>query len=200
MEGFEHSLALSELQYKNLMKGKTVQLTNFQLNNGGVPIRLFKHNYLKIEKAKRNSSGVRIQLEPHEIAMNQEMHGGNLMHKLDKVGNKILKGLRTVGKSGFLQPLMTYGLASAGVDPLGATLASSIATTAVNKGKTVKPAINLPLPKPTAPPAPPVNPQQGSGLMMSTRAAGKGLMMSTGIGKGLVMSTGRGINKKTIIL
>lgn len=196
MSEFSHPIQLSELQQKKLLKGHVVQIKKEQLHGEGLHIKVSKKTHTKIERAKRRSTGLRLRLEPHEL----EMNGGSFKSIMKKVGKNVLKGLKTVGKSGLLQPLMTYGLSSLGVDPASASLVSTVTTKAVNGGKHVKPAFNLPAPpQPTAPPAP-ANPQ-GAGLVLSTR--GNGLMTSTkavGKGKGLIMSCGRGINKKTIVL
>ena len=94
-------LNLSDAQYKNLLKGQTVQLANEDINHGE-PFHFSVRNNNKLVKALENGKGVRISLTQAELRENRRIEGagfGNVMKKARNVGKKVQNVSNKVSKN-----------------------------------------------------------------------------------------------------
>jgi hypothetical protein len=88
-EYFPHKLKLSHNQLLKLKRGDIVQVDKSGLSNGNVHVQLTKVQNRKLNTAKRNNRGLRIQLNHHQLDMLEEMHGGGLSMRALKTGMRV---------------------------------------------------------------------------------------------------------------
>jgi hypothetical protein len=73
------NLDLTENQAKKLITGKSVTISNAQLQNEGKPIYLHPHNAKLLSKAKKSSKGMRLSLTKSEIQHDLDtLQGGSI--------------------------------------------------------------------------------------------------------------------------
>jgi len=189
------------------MKGKVVQLKHEHLFNGNQHIHVGKISNNKIERAKRDERGVRLQLNSDEI---QET-GGKIKWK--DVSKGLVKGLKFLNKSKILQPLIETAGTAVGTAFTGNPVESALISTRLANasssviGKGV-PSIVQDYEKPARAKRAVKKEQNIKDIVnyLSNETRGDGLYASTANGlygstaKGLTLTCGRGKSKKTIVL
>ena len=139
-------LSLTQKKLNALMKGKPVQLKYSDLTSTkpNTKVHLGRDMLMKIQRAQRESRGVRISLTPEERAsVETSLKGGKIVvpKALKDLGNKIVSVAKKVGSEAkpFVRPLIK-GVADVGIAGLStlagspelAPIASSVGNTAID--------------------------------------------------------------------